>query len=554
MLFRHHRNRPLIIFFSCLQGSVYPQRVTSLPMVDSGGDDIDAVRLERDFYVRLLEIGMVSEIEPFLQDALTLLTEIAGARRGYLELCDEQAGGEPLRFVVSKGCSDEETSQIRAALSNSIIAEALATGETVVLASALDDQHFGNRTSVRKKRIEAVLCAPIGEMPPNGVLYLQDRMGGGPFTENDRIRAERFVRHIAAFVDRLLMRRRTRNAADPTRPFRARLRADDVVGTSEALAATLKQASLAAPLDVSVLLLGASGTGKSQIARVIHESSARAGKPFVEVNCATLQPELVESELFGALQGAHSTATKKMEGKVAAAEGGTLFLDEVAELSPGAQAKLLQLLQSHEYYPLGSSKACRADIRVIAATNADLRDCVARKSFREDLYYRLQVLPIRLPSLAERAGDIPALAEQFCRRAVEMHRLPTLALSPGAVRAVQAAEWPGNLRQLLHTLEVGAIRAVGEGSLVVEREHLFPDALAVRVDALGGGQEGGPDADAPLTLQAAMRAFQKKLVKQTLERTDWNVTEAARILDITRAHIYNLIKAHGLDRASRNKT
>lgn len=542
-------NGYIIILFSWLRDSMYHNRVIPLLPADSDIEDLEVVRLERDLYLRLLEIGTTSEIEPFLQEALALLTEIAGARRGYVELCDDHTGQEPLRFTAIKGCSDDETAQIRAALSSSVIAEALATGETVVLASALEDQHFGSRTSVRKKRIEAVLCAPIGEAPPMGVLYLQDRLGGGPFTESDRGRAERFVRHIAAFVDRLLLRRRTRNAEDPTRPFRLKLRADDVIGSSPALAAMLKQASLAAPLDVSVLLLGPSGTGKSQMARIIHESSPRAGKPFVDVNCATLQPELVESELFGAAPGAHSTATRKIDGKVAAAECGTLFLDEVGELSPGAQAKLLQLLQSHEYYPLGSNKPLRADIRIVAATNADLKERVARKLFREDLYYRLQVLPIRLPSLAERVEDIPALSEQFCRRAVEMHRLPALTMSPGALRALQVAEWPGNVRELSHAVEVGAIRATGEGSLVVEREHVFPDRASPKPDP-----DGGPEVDTPPTLQTAMRMFQKKFVIQTLERTAWNVTEAARILDITRAHLYNLIKAHGLDRSQRTRT
>src|SRR6185503_5405365 len=195
--------------------------------------------------------------------------------------------------------------------------------------------------------------------------------------------------------------------------LRRTLKASAIIGKSRALAGVLTQAAAAAPLDVTVLLTGPSGTGKTQLARVIHESSPRARGPFVELNCAALPEALLESELFGVLPGAHSTATRKIAGKVAAAEGGTLFLDEIGELKPAAQAKLLKLLESREYYPLGATHPVCADVRVIAATNLDIKAAVQRKDFREDLFYRLQVLPIRLPSLAERREDVALLAEHF---------------------------------------------------------------------------------------------------------------------------------------------
>src|SRR4029079_14947800 len=176
---------------------------------------------------------------------------------------------------------------------------------------------------------------------------------------------------------------------DTALPLRRTLRACCIVGTSCALADALTEAAAAAPLDVTVLLPGASGTGNTQLARVIHDNSPRARGPFVELNCATLPEGLLESELFGALPGAHSTAGRKIDGKVAAAEGGTLFLDEIGELKPSGQAKLLQLLQSKEDYPLGAARPVRADVRVIAATNLDLKAAVQRKDFREDLFYRL---------------------------------------------------------------------------------------------------------------------------------------------------------------------
>src|SRR3989475_2940558 len=243
------------------------------------------------------------------------------------------------------------------------------------------------------------------------------------------------------------------------RRLRECLRLEGVVGRSAALIAVLRQAALLAPLDVTVLLTGESGTGKSQMARIIHDSGPRAGQPFDDVNCASLPETLVESELFGALPGAHATAPRRIEGKLAAAEHGTLLLARLGELAPSAQATLLQLLQSRLYYPLGSSKPFRADVRVMAATNSDIERAVAEHRFREDLFYRLQVMPLRVPSLAERREDIPALAAFFCEAAAQRHRFGRLELSSGAIHAAELAEWPGNVRQLAHAIEAAVIRA-----------------------------------------------------------------------------------------------
>src|SRR4029453_11905841 len=219
---------------------------------------------------------------------------------------------------------------------------------------------------------------------------------------------------------------------------------------------------------------GESGTGKSQIARIVHENGRRADHPFVEVNCAALPETLIESELFGAVAGAHSTATRSIPGKVAAAEHGTLFLDEVSDLTLASQAKLLQLLQSKQYFPLGASGPRTADVRVIAATNIDLDAAVKGGRFREDLFYRLQVLPVRVPGLRERREDIPELARHFCEAAAGPHRLPALALSSRAVHALANAEWPGHVRQLAHNVEAALIRATGRSATAIEREHVSP--------------------------------------------------------------------------------
>jgi Nif-specific regulatory protein len=499
--------------------------------------ETDRLRQERDLYLRLLELGGQEELEPFLHEALGLIVDVSGAHRGYLELRAKDSEAAEPAWWMAHDCSSQEVENIRDLISRGIVAEALGSGRTVSTASALLDPRFSDRASVKAKGIEAVLCAPIGGDASLGVVYLQGRGEPGPFSEDDRAQAELFARHVAPLAERLVVRERARSAADPTLPLRRELRLVDVVGRSEALASALRQAALVAPVDVNVLLTGDSGTGKNQLARVIHDNGPRAAGPFVELNCAALPETLIESELFGSRRGAHSTAQRSVEGKVAAAEGGTLFLDEIGEIPLVAQAKLLQLLQSKEYYPLGGTQPVRADVRLIAATNSDLAEAVRARSFREDLFYRLQILPIRLPSLAERREDIRDLARHFCSGAVARHRLAQLELSPGALLALEAAEWPGNVRQLAHAIEAAAIRAAGEGARRVERRHVFPESAAT-----------ASDEEEPFSFQEATRRFQRELVLKTLVETSWNVTEAARRLDLARSHVYNLIKAFGLER------
>ncbi len=489
------------------------------------GEADEIVRAERDLYQRLLELGGHDRLDTLLDEALALVVELTGAKKGYVAA--QVAGGEVVRL---RGIEDDEAGAIRAELSRGIIGEALRSGKTVNTASARSDPRFATRESVQAQRIEAVLCAPIGSA---AVLYLGGRDRPGPFGAREQRLVETFARGILPFVERL---RRDEATADRTAAARAKLSADAIVGRSAALAKALDVAVVAAASELPVLLLGESGVGKSAFARMIHESGKRAAKPFVELNCAALPETLAESELFGAEKGAHSTATKKLPGKIAAAEGGTLLLDEIGELSPAIQAKLLGFLQSKRYFPLGATNEATADVRIIAATNAELESLVRQKKFREDLYYRLHVLTARLPALRERREDVVMLADGFVAREGGP------PLSAIARAALAANEWPGNVRELLATVQRGAAFARSDGSTHVEPRHLFPeradDARAV-------------EASAPATFAEATRRFQRELLESTLTATQGNVSEAARRLDLSRSRMYELLRDHDLLRGKK---
>jgi Nif-specific regulatory protein len=493
--------------------------------------EYDYVRKERDLYRGLLRLNLEGDPNAFLRDALELIVGVMGAAQGYLELFAPDDAEMPWRY--SFGFSEKQTDEVRELVSRGIIAEAVASERVVFTPSALLDPRFRDRESVRRSRIDIVLCAPIGKDPPCGVVYLQGGAGLAVPEANGWL--TQFAEHLAPLRQHLVLRRQSQSGSE-LNGLRKRLGAHGFHGRSPALTSLLQEIEHLSPLEVGVLLTGETGTGKTEIARLIHANSPRSSQPFVEVNCAALPETLIESELFGSLQGAHSTAQRKIEGKVAAAQGGTLLLDEIGDMSMSAQSKLLQLLQAKEYYPLGASRAVKADVRVIAATHVDLQAAVAEKRFREDLRYRLEVMTVRVPSLAERSEDKGLLAAYFCERACKAHKLARLAFSPAATRAVESAEWPGNVRQLGHAVESAAIRAASQRAAQIEVHHLFPRGNDV------------PAVGPTRTFQEETRRFQGDLVKRVLETNGWNVSAAARELDLTRAHLYNLINAFGLKR------
>jgi len=303
----------------------------------------------------------------------------------------------------------------------------------------------------------------------------------------------------------------------------------DLSAESAAMKAVLAAARQVAPSDASVLLLGESGTGKSQLARWIHYQGRRASGPFVEVHCAALPETLLEAELFGHEKGAFTGATQRKGGHLAAADGGTLFLDEIGEITPATQVKLLRFLQDRTFVAVGATQARAVDVRVVSATNRDLDEAVRSGAFREDFFYRLNVFAIRLPPLRDRREDICPIAERF----LAARGLPAEKLSAEARAALLAHDWPGNVRELENALERALILA-GEGEF--RAEHL----------SVGTAARGRPRDAAELVGEGfSLDAFERELLLAALARAGGNKTVAATYLGITRRRLYSLLASSG---------
>ena len=307
----------------------------------------------------------------------------------------------------------------------------------------------------------------------------------------------------------------------------------DMVGEAAAMQPVYQFITRVAPKEATALVWGESGTGKELVARAIHRNSPRADKPFVAINCAAISDSLLESELFGHEKGAFTGATAQKRGKFEIAEGGTIFLDEIGELAPGLQAKLLRVLQEREFDRVGGSRPIKSNVRVVAATNRDLKEAAKRREFREDLYYRLNVVSIRMPALRERREDIPRLAQFFTERFSEKVGRKVDGVSPKARAYMMQYDWPGNVRELENTIE----RALVLGNSSTIQPEDLPDSL------LEGPSPGGEPAS---SFHEAVRDAKKRAVLQALDQTGGSQTEAAKLLGVHAVHLSRLIKSLGL--------
>ncbi|MFO0761240.1 MAG: sigma-54 dependent transcriptional regulator [Byssovorax sp.] len=310
-----------------------------------------------------------------------------------------------------------------------------------------------------------------------------------------------------------------------------------VIGQSAGLSAVLGLLARVAPSSCTVLITGESGTGKEVLVNLLHEQSPRRSAPLVTVNCGAIPEQLLESELFGHAKGAFTGAHSARPGRVQAAEGGTLFLDEVGELPLSLQVKLLRLLQQREYSPVGENRVVRCDIRVVAATNRDLKREVAEGRFREDLYYRLDVIHLEIPPLRERRDDVAPLAEHFLRAFAERMARPDLVgFTPEALAALEAFDWPGNVRALENAVERAVVLSQGPRIGLAD----LPASIAQGDRRPMPAQPASVDAE--LGLRDAVERFENQLIREALERAGWNKQKAAQLLQINRTTLVEMLK------------
>ncbi|HXT52748.1 MAG TPA: sigma-54 dependent transcriptional regulator [Thermoanaerobaculia bacterium] len=329
--------------------------------------------------------------------------------------------------------------------------------------------------------------------------------------------------------NRLQRDSKSRPAAEP----------EDLVGDSAPMRRVREMVERAAPTPATVLITGESGTGKELVARAIHRQSPRKNGALVQVNCAAIPDELIESELFGHEKGSFTGAVRRQTGKFVSAHGGTIFLDEVGDMSPRTQAKVLRVLQNGEVEPVGAEKTVQVDVRVVAATNRDLEGEIRAGRFREDLFYRLNVVPLRTPPLRERLEDVPLLVDWFVRRYTQADNYKPKRFTPEAVAQLQGMPWRGNVRELKNLVERLLILTPGD---VVDRR----DVLAVA---------GARDAALPesLFVLKALRDFrdeaERLFILHKLEQNDWNVTQTAQAIDTPRSNLYKKMEQYGIKRA-----
>jgi two-component system nitrogen regulation response regulator NtrX len=323
----------------------------------------------------------------------------------------------------------------------------------------------------------------------------------------------------------------------------------EIVGQSPSLRKVLESVRRAAPTNATVLLLGESGVGKELVARTIHRNSSRAGQKFIQVNCAAIPEELIESELFGHEKGSFTGATEKQIGKFEQADRGTIFLDEIGDMSPKTQAKVLRVLQEQEVERIGSARTTKVDVRVIAATNKDLEEAIRRGDFREDLYFRLNVIPIVVPPLRERREDIPLLVQHFARRMGDEHNLKPKRFEPAAMDALQRYRWRGNIRELRNAIERLMIMTPTDTVRVEDlpREIGSGDAAPrpTTVDEEAAAAVSGAERTAG-TLREFKDATERAYLVQKLRETNWNISKTAEIIDTPRSNLYKKLEQYGI--------
>jgi Nif-specific regulatory protein len=466
-------------------------------------------------------INTLDEIDTVLKKILDIALRTVNAQRGVILMTDGDDPGD-LRVRLAHNL-DSNTISAMAPFSRSIVEAALNGGETLITYNPAGDARFTASTSIANQKIVAAACLPLRIKTRRvGAIYLDSTETRGKFRPEMEPFLNAFAHQAAIAIENAQMydrlqreNRRLRQAVAAANEFK------EVIGNSDAMHRVLDVVRSVMDTPATVLILGESGTGKELIARALHYNSRRQAQPYVALFCGSLPESLLESELFGHKQGAFTGAVHDKKGLLEESDGGTIFLDEIGDLSPKIQTLLLRVLQEREVRRIGETKVRKINVRVIAATNKDLAEEVRAGRFREDLFYRLNVISIMMPALRHRGNDVILLAQHFLDRAICRNKRPIQGFAQEALDSLLAHDWPGNVRELENTIE----RAV----LLAKGEYLEPSDLRL------------PSASSISEIQS-LRDHERRTVERVLQQHQGNVTEAAKALGVSRRWLHYRLK------------
>lgn len=454
---------------------------------------------------------------------------LVGAEAASLVLYDPVA--DKLRFEIAVGPRKAELTGKVVDPDEGIVGWVIKQGQPLIVNNPESDPRFS--PSISKEMdfpTKSILAAPMkvkGSLV--GVIEVINKTKGRYFLQEDLYWLELFALQAAIAVENARFLEKTSiELTYLNEKARKNSGWHTLIYASQAISEKVELIDRIAPSDASVLILGESGVGKELFAERLHLASKRAAKPFVRVNCAALPETLLESELFGHVRGAFTDAYQDRKGRFELADGGTIFLDEIAEMPLRLQSKLLRVLQQKTFEKVGSSETVSVDVRIIAATNRDLESMVGRQEFRNDLYYRLNVLPLYIPPLRERKEDISALASHFLKQAARETNKQIRGFSDTAMECMLSYAWPGNVRELENAVERAAV--------------MTKHNMITAGDLMLGGKEEDVDEFSGKNLKDAVNVFKAHFIRKALELHGWNQTETARALDIQRTYLSRLIK------------
>jgi Nif-specific regulatory protein len=479
-------------------------------------------------YRLALDMGSAKTVEALAEAVLAGLFEGVTADHGAVMAVTH---GRDLDVVAHRSRDGKPATYHKA--SQLVSATVLDSREAVLADNLQTDPEFSGRDSIRELKAGSLICVPI--LDGETVLGLIHLYTAAPrqFSEDDLEYTLAVARQMAGAWAQL---RHADELSNTNRALRQVLGLEsELVGASHSLKQIEDQIKRVAGTGATVLIRGESGVGKELVARAIHNSSPRRDGPFVTLNCAAITESLLESELFGHEKGAFTGATEKMIGKFEAADRGTVFLDEIGEMPPSTQSKFLRVLEGHPFERLGGNNRIQVDVRVVAATNKLLEQAVRDGHFRRDLFFRLQVVEIRVPPLRERLDDVPVLAEHFLKKFTRETGRRIKGFTPEALGRLQDYSWPGNVRELRNVIE----RAVALHDKPVLDAH---DLWLTSLDPAGSGVHG------PIYKPHSLEEMEKRHIRETLKHTDWNKSRAAEILGIERSTLDRKIKAYDLRR------